>query len=67
MGKPGNPEEYVAVQVGEWGRRYGTIYIPREIWSHLRPASREFSFYPPKQGRFRIEFDVPVRCLKDQL
>ena len=60
MGKPEHPEDYLAIQVGEWARRYGTIYVPREMWESLRPVSQEFIFYIQDQGRFRLEFDVPI-------
>ena len=63
MGKPDNPDDYVAIQVGEFARRYGTVYVPWEMWKKLRPASREISFYIEGQGRFRLEFDVPIRWL----
>ena len=64
MGKPENPEDYLAIQVGEFARRYGTIYVPWEMWNSLRPASQGFTFYIGDYGRFRIEFDVPIRYLK---
>lgn len=64
MGKPENPEDYLAIQVGEWARRYGTIYVPWEMWEGLRPMSQEFVFYIENRGRFRLEFDVPIRWLK---
>ncbi|HFD39258.1 MAG TPA: hypothetical protein ENJ31_05350 [Anaerolineae bacterium] len=64
MGKPDNPEDYVPIQVGEWARRYGIIYVPREMWDDLRPVSREFTFYLPDKGRFRLEFDLPVGRLE---
>ena len=64
MGKPDNPEDYLAIQVGEFARRYGTIYVPWEMWNKLRPASQEFVFYIEDYGRFRIGFDVPIRYLK---
>ena len=60
MGKPEHPEDYVPVQVGEWSRRYGTIYVPGEIWERLRPCSYEFNFYIEHAGRFRLEFDLPL-------
>jgi hypothetical protein len=63
VGKPENPEDYLAIQVGEFARRYGTVYVPWEMWSSLRPASQEFVFYIEDYGRFRLEFDVPVRYL----
>ena len=64
MGKPENLDGYVPIQVGEWARRYGTIYVPREIWECLRPASREFTFYLQDRGRFRLEFDLPIGRLQ---
>jgi hypothetical protein len=54
----------VAIEVGEFARRYGTVYVPWEMWSNLRPTSRAFVFYIEDQGRFRLEFDVPVRRLE---
>jgi hypothetical protein len=63
VGKPDNPEDYVAIQVGEWARRYGTIYIPWEIWKGLRPTTYGFTFYLQDYGRCRLEFDVPVSRL----
>ena len=64
MGKPENPDDYVAIVIGEWGRRYGTIHVPREMWERLRPMSQEFIFYMQDYGRFRLEFDVPIGRLK---
>jgi len=64
VGRPNNPEEYLAIEVGEFARRYGTIYVPWGMWSGLRPASQEFVFYIENRGRFRLEFDVPIRWLK---
>ena len=64
VGKPENPDDYLAIQVGEWGRRYGTIFVPWEIWNSLRPVTKEFVFYIEDYGRFRLEFDVPIRHLK---
>lgn len=64
MGKPDNLEDYLAIEVGEWARRYGTVYVPWEIWKGLRPASQEFVFYIQSYGRFRLEFDVPIRRLE---
>lgn len=64
MGKPEDPESYLAIQLGEWGRRYGTIYVPWEMWEGLWPTSQEFIFYIQDYGRFRLEFDVPIRWLK---
>ncbi len=66
MGKPDNPDDYVAIQVGEWARRYGTVYVPREMWAALRPAGREFTFYLPQKGRFRLEFDRPIGRLETE-
>ena len=64
MGKPENLEDYLAIEVGEFSRRYGIIYVPWEIWKGLQPASQEFVFYIQNYGRFRLEFDVPIRWLK---
>jgi len=64
MGKPDDLDGYVPIQVGEFARRYGTIYVPHEIWKRQRPASRELTFYVPDGGRFRVEFEVPIRRLK---
>lgn len=64
MGKPDNPDDYLAIQVGEFARRYGTVYVPWEMWNSLRRASQEFVFYIEDSGRFRLEFDVPIRYLK---
>jgi len=64
VGRPDNLEDYLAIEVGEWARRYGTVYVPREIWKSLRPVSQEFVFYIKDYGRFRLEFDVPLRWLK---
>jgi hypothetical protein len=64
MGKPENLDDYVPIQVGEWARRYGTVYVPREMWGRLRPASWEFNFYIEDRGRFRLEFDRPIGRLK---
>lgn len=60
VGKPENPDDYLAIEVGEWGRRYGTIYVPWEMWKSLRPVSQEFIFYLQDYGRFRLEFEVPI-------
>lgn len=65
VGKPENPDDYLAIEVGEWGRRYGRVYIPREMWDALPPSSMEFVFYLPDWGRFRLEFDLPIRWLKE--
>lgn len=67
MGKPEAPENYVPIQVGEWGRRYGTVYVPREMWGRLRPRSREFTFYIENMGRFHLEFDRPIGRLMDEI
>jgi hypothetical protein len=64
VGKPENIEDYLAIEVGEWGRRYGTIYVPWEMWRSLRPVSEGFVFYIQDYGRFRLDFDVPIRYLK---
>jgi hypothetical protein len=64
VGKPDNAVDYLAIEVGEWARRYGTVYVPWEIWKSLRPTSQEFVFYIRDQGRFRLEFSVPIRRLK---
>jgi hypothetical protein len=64
VGRPDYPDDYLAIQVGEWGRRYGTIYVPRKMWESLRPASHEFVFYIQDYGRFRLEFDLPIGRLK---
>jgi len=64
VGKPDNPDEYLAIEVGEFARRYGTVYVPWEMWHALRPASQEFAFYIENAGRFRLEFDLPVRWLE---
>jgi hypothetical protein len=64
VGKPDNPADYVAIQVGEWARRYGTIYVPREMWESLRPGTKAFLFYIQEHGRFQLEFDVPVGRLE---
>ncbi len=63
MGKPEDPDDYVAIQVGEWARRYGTVYVPREMWEGLRPHSQQFTFYIEHVGRFRLEFDLPLHRL----
>jgi hypothetical protein len=64
VGKPENSEGYLVIEVGEWGRHYGTVYVPWEMWKSLRPVAQEFVFYIENHGRFRIEFDVPIRRLK---
>jgi hypothetical protein len=64
VGKPDKPADYVAIQVGEWARRYGTIYVPREMWESLRPGAQEFLFYIQHHGRCRLEFDAPIGRLE---
>ena len=66
MGKPDNPEAYVAIQLGEWARRYGVLYVAWEIWERLRPAASDFTFYVQEGGRCRIYFDRPLGKLKVQ-
>ncbi len=63
MGEPENPRDFVPVVVGEWGRRYGTVYVARQIWERLRPGSQEFTFYIQDRGRFRLYFDAPISRL----
>ena len=63
MGKPNEPERFVAIQIGEWGRRYGILYVAREIWARLRPNAKEFTFYLEDGGRCRIRFEHPVSRL----
>lgn len=60
MGKPENPERFVPIEVGEWGRRYGTVYVSREIWGSLHSIARELTFYLEDGTRCRLEFDAPV-------
>jgi hypothetical protein len=64
VGKPEKLDDYVAIQVGEWARRYGTVYVPLDMWQGLRPASQEFIFYVEGHGRFQLEFDVPIGRLE---
>jgi hypothetical protein len=64
VGKPRDVDDYVPIQVGEWARRYGTIYVPKEIWARLRPVSQDFVFYIEDTGRFTLEFDLPVGRLQ---
>lgn len=64
MGKPENLGDYLAIEVGEWGRRYGTIYVPWELWKAMNPVRREFNFHIQDYGRIRLEFDVPIGRLK---
>ena len=60
MGRPEELDRYLAIQVGEWARRYGTVYIPWEMWRGLRPSSLEFTFYIQDQGRVCLEFEAPI-------
>jgi len=60
VGKPDNPDGYVAIVVGEWGRRYGTVYMPRELWARVPPVSQEVRFYMQEHGKVRLEFDGPI-------
>ncbi|HNS49997.1 MAG TPA: hypothetical protein PKO09_02325 [Anaerolineae bacterium] len=60
MGKPEDPEGYVALTVGEWGRRYGTVYLPRELWVRMPPVSHEIWFYVSEYGRVKLQLDVPI-------
>jgi hypothetical protein len=60
VGKPEEPERFVPLVVGEWGRRYGTVYVARDIWDRLRPAAQEFSFYLEDGSRCRLQFDMPA-------
>jgi hypothetical protein len=64
VGKPEEPESYVPVVIGEWGRRYGTLYVAREIWERLRPHARTFTFYLKGPRRCRIHLDHPVGRLE---
>lgn len=64
MGKPDNLEDYVEIRVGEWARRYGSIYIPWDLWTALRPSSQDFVFYIENVGRFTLEFDLPIHRLE---
>ena len=66
MGKPDNPEAFVPIHLGEWARRYGVIYVAREIWERLRPAASDLTFYVQEGGRCRIYFDRPVGKLEIQ-
>jgi hypothetical protein len=65
MGRPEDLDHYLAIQVGEWARRYGTVYVPWEMWKSLRPNSREFTFYIQDGGRVSLEFDVPIGRIID--
>jgi len=60
VGKPENLDDYLAIQVGEWARRYGTVYVPWEMWKSLRPSCQEFTFYIQEHGRLCLKFDVPI-------
>jgi hypothetical protein len=64
VGKPEEPEQFVPLVVGEWGRRYGTVYVAREIWERLRPNARDLTFYHQDGGRCRLHFDAPISRLK---
>jgi hypothetical protein len=64
VGEPENPEEFVAIQIGEWGRRYGTLFVARRIWGALRPRAWDLTFYASEGGRCRILFDQPVGRLQ---
>lgn len=64
LGKPDNPEDYLAIQIGEFARRYGALYIPWDMWNHLRPGSDRFLFYMQDHGRVWIEFETQIRWLK---
>ena len=65
MGKPEDPASFVPIVIGEWGRRYGTLYVAREIWERLRPVSQTFTFYTQDRRRCRIRFDRPIGRLMD--
>lgn len=60
MGKPEEPERFVPLVVGEWGRRYGTVYVARDVWDRLRPTAREVSFYLDDGSRCRLQLDMPA-------
>ena len=60
MGEPNEPGPFVPIQIGEWGRRYGILYVARDIWKRLRPSAQAFAFYTQGGRRCRIHFDVPV-------
>ena len=64
MGRPEEPEGFVPLVVGEWGRRYGTVYVACDIWDRLRPAAQEFSFYLEDGSRCRLQFDERISRLK---
>lgn len=67
MGTPEDLDPYLAIQIGEWARRYGIVYVPWEMWEKLRPNSQEFIFYIQDQGRVCLEFDLPIGRLKNGL
>jgi hypothetical protein len=60
VGKPEEPEGFVPLVVGEWGRRYGAVYVARDIWERLRPTAQEISFYLEDGSRCRLYLDQPV-------
>jgi hypothetical protein len=64
VGKPEEPDRFVPLVVGEWGRRYGTVYVAREIWEALRPNAQELCFYLQDGTRCRLRFDAPIGRLK---
>jgi hypothetical protein len=59
VGTPEEPEGYVPLVVGEWGRRYGTVYVERGIWDRLRTNAQQFSFYLEDGSRCRLDLDSP--------
>jgi hypothetical protein len=60
MGKPDQEQRFIPIEIGEWGRRYGTVYVLREIWQKLSPYTQEFTFYVQGKGRCRLYFDQPI-------
>lgn len=60
MGRPDNPGDYVALTVGEWGRRCGTVYVPRELWARVPPVSQEIWFYIADCGKVSLQLDGPI-------
>jgi hypothetical protein len=64
VGKPEEPEGFVPLVVGEWGRRYGTVYVARAIWDTLRPGAQELTFYLEDGSRCRVFLDRPVGRLE---
>jgi hypothetical protein len=64
VGKPEESERFVPLVVGEWGRRYGTVYVARDIWDRLRPAAQEFSFYLEDGSCCRLDFEGWISRLK---